>query len=115
MYYNCYVFIIAGSPEFPPEHANQIMMVNVNNEMILNCTLSASPDPVYSWSFPDSCSSCPNATNKGVLIFTAEDVNDSGEYICVVENEYGNISITFDVSVVSKYLCEFMFTAQMLW
>ena len=75
--------------------------------MILNCTVSASPDPVYSWSFPDSCS-CPNTTNEGVLIFSAENVNDSGEYICVAENEYGNTSVTFDVSVASKYLAWFM-------
>ena len=104
MYYNCYIFIIAGPPEFPPENANQRTMVNVNDKVILNCTVSASPDPVYSWSFPGSCSSCPNTTNDSVLIFTAEDVNESGEYTCVVENEYGNISVTFDVSVASKYL-----------
>ena len=82
----------------------QTVMVNVSEEVILNCTVSATPDPVYSWSFPDSCSSCPNTSNDSVLIFTAEDITDSGEYTCVAENEYGNISMTFDVIVVSKYL-----------
>ena len=83
---------------------DQAVMVSVSEEVILNCTVSASPNPVYSWSFPDSCSSCPNTSNDSVLIFTAENITDSGEYICVVENEYGNISMTFDVSVISKYI-----------
>ena len=69
---------------------------------MLNCTVSASPDPVYSWSIPDSCSSCPGTSNDSVLIFTAEDITDSGEYTCVAENEYGNISMTFTVKVTSK-------------
>ena len=71
---------------------NQTLMVNVSEEVILNCTVSASPDPVYSWSFPDSSSSCPNTSNDSVLIFTAEDITDSGVYTCVAENKYGNIS-----------------------
>ena len=81
---------------------NQTTAVNANEVVTLNCTVSASPDPVYSWSFPDSCSSCPNTSNDSVLIFAAEDNTDSGEYICVAENEYGNISMMFDVIVISK-------------
>ena len=81
---------------------HQAVAVNISVAVILNCTVSASPDPVYSWSFPDSCSSCPNTSNDSVLIFAAEDNTDSGEYICVAENEYGNISMMFDVIVISK-------------
>ena len=76
--------------------------VNVGEDVILNCTASGSPDPLYSWSFPDSCSSCPNTSNDSVLTFTTEDVADSGQYTCVAENEYGNLSVTFNVTVVSK-------------
>ena len=82
---------------------NQTVTVNVSEEVILNCTVSASPDLVYSWSFPDSCSSCPNTSNDSVLIFTAKDITDSGEYTCVAENEYRIISIRFSVHVISKY------------
>ena len=73
-----------------------IVMVNAGEEMVLNCTVSASPDPVYSWSFPDSCSSCPNTSNDSVLFFTA-DATSSGDYICVAENQHGRLSILFVV------------------
>ena len=99
--YNAILYFLG--PPILVSKREQTVMVNVSEEVILNCTVSASPDPVYSWSFPDSCSSCPNTSNDSVLNFTAENITDSGEYICVVENEYGNISITFDVSVTSKY------------
>ena len=83
---------------------NPTVTVSISEKVILNCTVSASPDPVYSWSFPDSCSSCPNTSNDSVLIFTAKDITDSGKYTCVAENQYGDISMTFDVSVISKQL-----------
>ena len=88
----------------PPEllsRQNQIIMVNVSEEVILNCTVSASPDPVYSWSFPESCSSCPNISSESVLIFIAE-VSNSGYYICAAENRQGNLSLNFMVITVSK-------------
>ena len=94
-------FIYTGPPVLSHQH-NQTVMVNVSEEVVLNCTVSASPDPVYSWSFPDSCSSCPNTSNNSVLIFTAGDITDSGEYTCVAENEYGNVSKEFKVHVNCK-------------
>ena len=93
--------IVSGSPELITEQ-NKEVTVSVGEEVILNCTVSASPDPVYTWSFPDSCSSCPNTSNDSVVIFTAEDITDSGEYTCVAENQYGNLSVTFNVTVISK-------------
>ena len=77
------------------------MIVNVSDEMILNCTVSASPDPVYSWSLPDSCSSCPHYHNRSVMLLNA-DVTDSGEYVCMAKNEYGNVLQKFDVHVNCK-------------
>ena len=94
--------ILFAGPPILVSKRDQTVMVSVSEELILNCTASASPDPVYSWSFPDSCLSCPNTSSDSVLIFTVEDITDSGEYNCVAENEYGNISITFNVSVISK-------------
>ena len=85
---------------------NQTVIVNVKEEVKLNCSMSSVPDPVYSWSFPHSCSSCPNTSNDSVVIFTAEDITDSGEYTCVAENQYGNLSVTFYVTVTSKQLTE---------
>ena len=102
MYYNYYIFIFAGPPEFKPEHTTQRMMVNVSDEMMLNCTVSASPDPVYNWSFPDSCSSCPHYHDKSDVFFTAT-INDNGEYICMAKNKYGNVSKEFIVHVNCKY------------
>ena len=93
--------IVSGSPELITEQ-NKEVTVSVGEEVILNCTVSASPDPVYTWSFPDSCSSCPNTSNDSVVIFTAEDITDSGEYTCVAENHYGNLSVTFNITVISK-------------
>ena len=95
--------IVSGSPELIAEQ-NEEVTVSAGEEVTLNCTVSASPDPVYSWSFPDSCSSCPNTSNDSVVIFTAEDITDSGEYTCVAENSHGNLSVTFYVIVISKYI-----------
>ena len=77
-------------------------MVNVSEEVILNCTVSASPDPVYSWSFPDSCSFCPSTSNDSIVIFTAEDITDSGEYTCIAKNQYGNVLKQLSVYVNCK-------------
>ena len=93
--------LVSGTPELIAEQDEEVT-VSVGEEVTLNCTVSASPDPVYNWSFPDSCSSCPNTSNNSVLVFTAEDINDSGEYTCVAENKYGNLSVTFYVTVISK-------------
>ena len=93
--------IVSGSPELIVEQ-NEEVTFSIGEEVILNCTVSAPPDPVYSWSFPDSCSSCPNTSNDSVLIFTAEDITDSGEYTCVTENQYGSLLVTFNVTVISK-------------
>ena len=82
---------------------NQTVIVNVSEEVILNCTVSSSPDPVYSWSIPESCSSCPKTSNDSVFIFTAKDITDSGEYTCVAENEYGNITKRFSLHVPCKH------------
>ena len=95
--------LVSGSPELIAEQDEEVT-VSVGEEVTLNCTVSASPDPVYSWLFPDSCPSCPNTSNNSVLIFTAEDINDSGEYICVADNKYGNLSVTFYITVISKYI-----------
>ena len=76
-------------------------MVNVSDEMILNCTVSASPDPVYSWSFPDSCSTCSHYHNNDIMLFIAT-ITDSGEYTCMAKNEYGNVSKDFTVHVNCK-------------
>ena len=96
------VFYI-GSPVLLSQQ-NQTIIVNVSTEVTLNCTVSALPVPVYSWSFPDSCISCPNTSNESVLIFTLEDIADSGGYTCVAENEYGNASNGFSLHVACKHI-----------
>ena len=105
------LFFYAGPPMLLSK-SDQIVRVNVSEEVVLNCSVSSSPDPVYSWSFPDSCSSCPNTSNDSVLIFTAEDVTDSGEYTCVAENQYGKLhkslvctSSVSHISIPYNYLC----------
>ena len=108
-FYACRIGVMVNFNTGPPESLSELIqtvIVSVSEEVILNCTVSASPDPVYSWSFPDSCSSCPDTSNDSVLIFTAEDITDSGEYTCVAENQYGNLSVTFYVIVTSKQLVE---------
>ena len=89
-----------GAPELLHEQA-QPLTLNVSEEVVLNCTVSASPDPVYSWSFPDSCSSCPHYHNKSIMFFIAT-ITDSGEYTCLAKNKYGNVSIEFIVHVNCK-------------
>ena len=78
--------------------SDQTVRVNVSEEVVLNCSVSSSPDPVYSWSIPKNCSFCPHSYNHSVLSFIA-DSTDSGEYICAAENKHGSISIVFNVFV----------------
>jgi len=88
----------------PPElltTQNQMVMVNVSEQVILNCTVSSSPDPLYNWSIPDTCSFCPHTNNDSVMIFTA-DITNSGEYVCEASNEYGSIQRRFIVHVMCK-------------
>ena len=91
-----------GSPQLLSQQ-NETLIVNISMQVILNCTASASPDPVYTWSFPDTCLSCPHSHHSNMLNFTAE-VTNSGKYICMAENEYGNISKTFFIHVHCKWL-----------
>ena len=101
---NAYVIIVVifsctGPPEILYENNQITKEVFIRKNVILNCTVSASPDPVYSWSFPESCFSCPNTSNDSVLIFTAE-ISNGGVYICLAENSHGNSSISFIVNTV---------------
>ena len=98
--------MLCVGPPFLVSKQNLKVKVNVREEVVLNCTVSSLPAPVYSWSTPDSCSSCPNTSNNSVLIFTAVDITDSGEYTCVAENQYGNLTVTFNVAVICKWLIE---------
>ena len=88
----------------PPELSiaqNMTVLVNVSESVVLNCTVSSSPDPMYNWSIPDTCSSCPHINNDSVIIFTA-DITDSGKYVCDASNEYGSIQRRFIVHVMCK-------------
>ena len=96
------IIILCVGPPVLVSKQNLKAKVNLREEVVLNCTVSSLPAPVYSWSTPDSCSSCPNTRNNSVLTFTAEDITVSGEYTCVAENQYGNLSVTFNVMVISK-------------
>ena len=93
----------AGPPTLLSEQ-NQTVLVNVSEQVVLNCTVSSSPDPVYNWSIPDTCSSCPHINNDSVIIFTV-DITDSGEYVCTAGNEYGRVTSYFDFNVVCKEIC----------
>jgi len=97
-----YNFNFPGPPELLFEQ-NQTMMVNVSEQVVLNCTASSSPDPVYNWSIPDTCSSCSQTNNGSVMIFTA-DINDSGEYVCEAKNKLESVQINFAINVLCKYL-----------
>jgi len=77
------------------------MIVSRGEQVVLNCTVSSSPDPAYNWSIPDTCLSCPTTNNDSVMIFTA-DITDSGEYVCEARNGYGDVTTYFDFNVVCK-------------
>ena len=99
-----YVITVVSYPVGAPEllyEQTQTVTMNVSEEVILNCTVTASPDPVYSWLLPDSCSSCPNTSSDSVFVFTA-DTYSSGDYICLAVNRHGNLSISFMVHAVCK-------------
>ena len=99
MYITTMIFVLlcAGPPTLT-SIPDQIVRVNLSEEVVLNCTVSSSPDPVYSWSIPSNCSFYPHSYNYSVLTFTA-DTSDSGEYICTADNKRGSISVVFNVFV----------------
>ena len=93
--------VLTGPPQLLSPQ-NETLIVNVSEEVTLNCSTSASPDPVYSWSFPDSCSSCPHSFHNKSVVFFIITITDSGEYSCMAKNKYGNVSRNFNVHVNCK-------------
>ena len=74
-------------------------------QVTLNCSVSSSPDPIYNWSIAGSCSTHPQQHNSNITMFTADiTVTDTGKYVCVAENEYGNVSKEFIVHVNCKFV-----------
>ena len=124
-------FITLGPPElhFPQ---NTVVEVNVSEEVVLNCSASSLPDPVYNWTTPDSCTSCPRFSNDSVITFTV-DISSSGDFVCVAENKYGtdtkqitiivhckliNICIcTYVIIIISmpSYICIFIDSCTVYW
>ena len=94
------IVCIAEPPELISEQS-QTITVSSGEQVVLNCTVSSSPDPVYNWSIPDTCSSCPHTNNDSVIIFTV-DITDSGEYVCTAGNKYGSVQMIFTVKVLGK-------------
>ena len=92
--------VLTGPPQLLSPQ-NETLIVNLSEEITLNCSTSASPDPVYSWSIPGLCSPCPQPHNNRVMNFTANFTN-SGKYVCVVENQYGSVSKEFIIHVNCK-------------
>ena len=92
------MFIFYAGPPILVSISDQIVRANISEEVVLNCSASSSPDPVYNWSIPTNCTSCPHSHNHSVVSFAANST-DSGEYICTAENMHGNISVVFDVFV----------------
>jgi len=76
------------------------VLVNVSEQVVLDCTVRGLSHPIYKWTIPDTCSSCPH-NSIGVMTFTA-DTNDSGEYVCEAENKYERILVTFTLSITGK-------------
>ena len=93
-----YILLFNAGPPTLVSVSDQTVRVNANEHVVLNCSVSSSPDPVYSWSIPNNCSSCPHNYNHSVLSFIAYST-DSGEYICTAENIHGKISVVFNVFV----------------
>jgi len=97
------MYINFPGPPYFLTNQNKTVMVNVSEQVVLNCTVSSSPDPVYNWSIPDTCSSCPHINNNSVMIFTA-NITDSGEYVCEAKNKHGSIKRSFTVNILCKHL-----------
>ena len=80
---------------------NKTVEVNVSEQVTVNCSTSSSPDPIYTWLIPDSCSSCPQFSNDSIVHFTV-DISSSGEYICIAENDYGTDAKQITINVICK-------------
>ena len=91
--------LLCAGPPILTSIPDQIVRVNLSEDVALNCSVSSSPDPMYSWSIPNTCSFCPHSYNYSVLTFTA-NTSDSGEYICTANNKHGNTSAVFNVFVI---------------
>ena len=83
---------------------NQTVRVNASEQVMLNCTVSSSPDPLYSWFIPDSCLSCPKITTDNTMTFTT-NFADLGSHLfrCSATNNYGSIVNTYTVHVLCKH------------
>ena len=94
--------ICVGPPEFLSPQ-NETIEVNIDEEVILNCSASSSPHSVYTWIIPSGCSSCQKHSNNSSVTFIA-NISSSRDYICVAGNDYGSITKQIGVNVICKFL-----------
>lgn len=117
---NAYSYTLTDPPQITTIPADGIVEVLLGGQVQMGCMASGWPTPVVTWKFKVSslnfsCSSnvdqlssqdeVMKATdNRHKLIFIANDIQQSGVYVCEADNKIGRPAAS---SVVVKILCKY--------
>ncbi|XP_034750323.1 hemicentin-1-like [Etheostoma cragini] len=89
--------VVLYSPTFT-EPENETMHLEAGSKIILNCTATGNPMPVYSWHFPQPIQQTNINENEPIL---APSFELPGNYTCTASNTQGTRTKTFTVIEVT--------------
>lgn len=78
-----------------------------NTILSLSCEIKGNPSPQTAWNINGKSTNGMDrihVSDRKVLTLQNVHITDSGIYSCTGFNEYGNVSIKYNVEVISKYL-----------
>lgn len=92
---------------FTNSNQDQFLAVKTAEKASLGCDISGSPEPVIKWFInlkPLTNSNVYKLTKGNKVLEFVAQTNLVGEYSCMGANEFGNISIDFDLQVLGESL-----------
>ncbi|XP_076004261.1 vascular cell adhesion protein 1-like isoform X1 [Genypterus blacodes] len=83
------------------DQTSQSITLIAGEPLSLNCSAIANPAPSYTWTLPPAR---PHSFNSSVLNISSVALVDGGQYVCVISNERGNVTVTYNVTVNVDYV-----------
>ncbi|XP_076004266.1 vascular cell adhesion protein 1-like isoform X1 [Genypterus blacodes] len=83
------------------DQTSQSITLIAGEPLSLNCSAIGNPPPSYTWTLPPAR---PHSFNSSVLNISSVALEDGGQYVCVISNERGNVTVTYNVTVNVDYV-----------
>lgn len=95
--------IIRVSVEIPPltdSKENQIIVVGKDENVVLKCDVTGSPDPTIKWTFdsrPLKPSKKLNLSQQNKILEFKSSIDRLGTFTCTAQNKFGKLSMDFTI------------------